>query len=119
MSWPGRWTGTTGCSTASYRRPSSATTVGGVPSVYYGDEHAFRGVKEDRAGGDDAIRPAFGLRRRHPGAGTASAAGAGTRARAQLGDPRQPGLIHDNARFMPRMHLYDVRRIARIQKCRL
>lgn len=63
-------------------------TVGGVPSVYYGDEQAFRGVKEDRAGGDDAIRPAFpdrpdqlapegwpvyrlhqeliGLRRRHP-----------------------------------------------------
>ncbi|GAB2636114.1 alpha-amylase family glycosyl hydrolase [Kribbella swartbergensis] len=33
--------------------------VGGVPSVYYGDEQAFRGVKEDRAGGDDAIRPAF------------------------------------------------------------
>jgi glycosidase len=34
-------------------------TVGGIPSVYYGDEQAFRGVKEDRAGGDDAIRPAF------------------------------------------------------------
>ncbi|WP_199443173.1 alpha-amylase family glycosyl hydrolase [Umezawaea beigongshangensis] len=33
--------------------------VGGVPSVYYGDEQAFRGVKEDRAGGDDAVRPAF------------------------------------------------------------
>jgi cyclomaltodextrinase len=63
-------------------------TVGGVPSVYYGDEQGFRGVKEDRAGGDDAVRPAFpgspaelapygwpvyrlhqrliGLRRRHP-----------------------------------------------------
>jgi cyclomaltodextrinase len=63
-------------------------TVGGTPSVYYGDEQAFRGVKEDRAGGDDAVRPAFpdapedlapfgwptyrlhqdliGLRRRHP-----------------------------------------------------
>jgi cyclomaltodextrinase len=63
-------------------------TVGGTPSVYYGDEQAFRGIKEDRAGGDDAIRPAFpdspadlapqgwptyrlhqdliGLRRRHP-----------------------------------------------------
>jgi cyclomaltodextrinase len=63
-------------------------TVGGVPSVYYGDEQGFRGVKEDREGGDDAIRPAFpatpgdlapygwpvyrlherliGLRRRHP-----------------------------------------------------
>ncbi|GAB7050793.1 alpha-amylase family protein [Catenuloplanes indicus] len=34
-------------------------TVAGVPSVYYGDEQAFRGVKEDRAGGDDAVRPAF------------------------------------------------------------
>jgi cyclomaltodextrinase / maltogenic alpha-amylase / neopullulanase len=31
----------------------------GVPSVYYGDEQAFRGVKEHRAGGDDEIRPAF------------------------------------------------------------
>jgi cyclomaltodextrinase len=34
-------------------------TVAGLPSVYYGDEQAFRGVKEHRAGGDDAIRPAF------------------------------------------------------------
>ena len=33
--------------------------VGGVPSVYYGDEQGLRGIKEDRAGGDDAIRPAF------------------------------------------------------------
>ncbi|GAT65715.1 alpha-amylase [Planomonospora sphaerica] len=63
-------------------------TVGGVPSVYYGDEQGMRGIKEDRAGGDDAVRPAFpgrpdelpgagwpvhrlhrrliGLRRRHP-----------------------------------------------------
>jgi cyclomaltodextrinase len=63
-------------------------TVGGTPSIYYGDEQAFRGLKEDRAGGDDAVRPAFpagpaelarvgqpvyhlhqeliGLRRRHP-----------------------------------------------------
>jgi len=63
-------------------------TVGGTPAVYAGDEQAFRGVKEERAGGDDAIRPAFpptpdglapdgwwayrlhqdliGLRRRHP-----------------------------------------------------
>lgn len=63
-------------------------TSGGTPSFYYGDEQAFRGLKEDRAGGDDAIRPAFpatpaelapygwpvyrlhqeliGLRRRHP-----------------------------------------------------
>ncbi len=63
-------------------------TVGGIPSVYAGDERAFRGVKEEREGGDDAIRPVFpgdpsllppdglahqrlhqlliGLRRRHP-----------------------------------------------------
>jgi cyclomaltodextrinase len=31
----------------------------GSPSVYYGDEQAFRGVKEDRFGGDDAVRPMF------------------------------------------------------------
>lgn len=63
-------------------------TVGGVPSVYYGDEQGFEGLKEDREGGDDAVRPALpatpdglapwgeplrrahveliGLRRRHP-----------------------------------------------------
>jgi len=35
-------------------------TVGGVPSVYAGDEFAYRGVKEDRVGGDDAVRPEFG-----------------------------------------------------------
>jgi cyclomaltodextrinase / maltogenic alpha-amylase / neopullulanase len=34
-------------------------TVSGTPSIYYGDEQAFRGIKEDRPGGDDAIRPAF------------------------------------------------------------
>ncbi|MEO8851394.1 MAG: alpha-amylase family glycosyl hydrolase, partial [Allobranchiibius sp.] len=34
-------------------------TVGGTPSIYYGDEHAFRGVKEERVGGDDAVRPAL------------------------------------------------------------
>ncbi len=59
-------------------------TIGGVPSVYAGDELGYRGVKEDRRGGDDAVRPEFafpptedtdifrlhkyliGLRRRHP-----------------------------------------------------
>lgn len=63
-------------------------TVGGVPSVYYGDEQGLHGLKEDREGGDDAVRPAYpatpeelgpagrpvrelhrrliGLRRRHP-----------------------------------------------------
>ena len=34
-------------------------TVGGVPSVYAGDEQGFRGVKEDREHGDDAVRPPF------------------------------------------------------------
>ncbi|MFG6192887.1 alpha-amylase family protein [Nonomuraea sp. JJY05] len=34
-------------------------TVAGLPSVYYGDEQAYQGLKEERAGGDDAIRPAF------------------------------------------------------------
>lgn len=34
-------------------------TVGGTPAIYYGDEQAYRGIKEDRAGGDDDIRPAF------------------------------------------------------------
>jgi glycosidase len=34
-------------------------TTPGVPSVYYGDELGWQGLKEDRAGGDDAVRPAF------------------------------------------------------------
>jgi cyclomaltodextrinase / maltogenic alpha-amylase / neopullulanase len=34
-------------------------TVAGVPSIYAGDEQAFRGIKYERAGGDDEIRPAF------------------------------------------------------------
>ena len=34
-------------------------TCAGTPSIYAGDEQAFRGIKEQRAGGDDAIRPAF------------------------------------------------------------
>jgi cyclomaltodextrinase / maltogenic alpha-amylase / neopullulanase len=35
-------------------------TVGGVPSVYAGDEFGARGVKEERFGGDDEVRPEFG-----------------------------------------------------------
>jgi cyclomaltodextrinase / maltogenic alpha-amylase / neopullulanase len=35
-------------------------TVGVVPSVYAGDELGFRGIKEERYGGDDAVRPEFG-----------------------------------------------------------
>jgi glycosidase len=34
-------------------------TTGGTPSVYAGDESAYRGVKEERLGGDDAVRPEF------------------------------------------------------------
>ena len=63
-------------------------TVGGIPSVYYGDDQGYTGIKEERVGGDDQVRPAFperpddlstlgaavhrahrdliGLRRRHP-----------------------------------------------------
>ncbi|MGV0812981.1 alpha-amylase family protein [Mycolicibacterium boenickei] len=64
-------------------------TTGGTPSIYAGDESACRGVKEDRRGGDDAVRPEFaappddsdilrlhqyliGLRRRHPWLHTAT-----------------------------------------------
>ena len=34
-------------------------TLGGTPCVYSGDEQGFHGVKEDREGGDDDVRPAF------------------------------------------------------------
>jgi cyclomaltodextrinase / maltogenic alpha-amylase / neopullulanase len=34
-------------------------TVAGTPCVYAGDDHGFRGVKEEREGGDDAVRPPF------------------------------------------------------------
>lgn len=34
-------------------------TLPGTPAIYYGDEFAYRGVKETRWGGDDAIRPAL------------------------------------------------------------
>ena len=37
-------------------------TVAGVPSVYAGDEYAFTGIKEQRFGGDDAVRPEFPAR---------------------------------------------------------
>jgi cyclomaltodextrinase / maltogenic alpha-amylase / neopullulanase len=33
--------------------------AGGTPSVYAGDEDGLRGVKEEREGGDDAVRPVF------------------------------------------------------------
>lgn len=34
-------------------------TVGGIPSIFAGDEYGMTGVKEEREGGDDAIRPEF------------------------------------------------------------
>ncbi|MDO5730635.1 alpha-amylase family protein [Corynebacterium sphenisci] len=34
-------------------------TVGGIPLIYYGDEQGYTGVKEERFGGDDQIRPLF------------------------------------------------------------
>ncbi|WP_240347392.1 DUF3459 domain-containing protein [Curtobacterium sp. 24E2] len=34
-------------------------TVAGTPIVYAGDEYGWTGVKEEREGGDDAVRPEF------------------------------------------------------------
>jgi len=34
-------------------------TVAGTPSVYAGDEYGMQAVKEERLGGDDAVRPTF------------------------------------------------------------
>lgn len=34
-------------------------TAAGIPSIYSGDEQGLTGTKEERVGGDDAIRPAF------------------------------------------------------------
>ncbi len=36
-------------------------TVGGIPSIYSGDEVGMTGLKEERLGGDDAVRPEFPL----------------------------------------------------------
>lgn len=32
-------------------------TLGGTPAIYYGDELGYRGIKEEREGGDDEVRP--------------------------------------------------------------
>jgi glycosidase len=32
-------------------------TVAGLPSIYYGDDLGWLGTKEERLGGDDAVRP--------------------------------------------------------------
>ena len=37
-------------------------TVAGTPSIYYGDEQGFHGVKYDRAWGDDEVRPVMPAR---------------------------------------------------------
>lgn len=42
-------------------------TVAGVPSVYAGDEFGWAGVKEERLGGDDAVRQEFPLHPPAPG----------------------------------------------------
>ncbi len=34
-------------------------TIGGIPSIYYGDERGFEALKEERLGGDDAVRPPY------------------------------------------------------------
>lgn len=39
----------------------------GVPTVYYGDEFGLRGVKEEREGGDDAVRPELPSSQEPPG----------------------------------------------------
>jgi cyclomaltodextrinase / maltogenic alpha-amylase / neopullulanase len=49
-------------------------TLPGVPTLYYGDEWALRGVKEDRAGGDDAVRPALPAGTEPPGPEAAAVA---------------------------------------------
>lgn len=38
-------------------------TTGGTPMIYYGDEQGFHGVKEERVGGDDDVRPEFPMSR--------------------------------------------------------
>jgi cyclomaltodextrinase / maltogenic alpha-amylase / neopullulanase len=40
--------------------------LGGTPAVYYGDELGLTGRKEDRVGGDDAVRPTFPSRPEPP-----------------------------------------------------
>ena len=34
-------------------------TLSGAPAIYYGDEWGWTGLKEERVGGDDALRPAL------------------------------------------------------------
>ena len=48
-------------------------TVAGVPSVYAGDEYGWTAVKEQRLGGDDAVRPEFPPHPPAPGAGDRTA----------------------------------------------
>jgi cyclomaltodextrinase / maltogenic alpha-amylase / neopullulanase len=48
-------------------------TVAGTPAVYYGDEYDATGVKEERFGGDDAVRPTFPPAPGHPDPDAAAA----------------------------------------------
>ena len=47
---------------------------GGLPAVYYGDEYAFGGEKEERPGGDDEVRPPFPAADWQPAGGQAQMA---------------------------------------------
>ena len=49
-------------------------TLPGIPTVYYGDEFGLRGAKEDRVGGDDAVRPALPTSQDPPGTDAAALA---------------------------------------------
>ncbi|MDN5963748.1 MAG: alpha-amylase family protein [Actinomyces sp.] len=66
--------------------------VGGMPVVYHGDELAMTGLKEDRPGGDDAVRPEFPAR---PGPATGEAGAMMDLHRAAIAMRRRhPWLVH-------------------------
>ena len=99
-------------------------TLGGIPAVYAGDEWGFQGVKEERYGGDDAIRPEFpiegpgaleipdpsladlyrqllGLRRRHPWLHRATS----SEPRALHNDHLVLDLVHEGERLTVALNL--------------
>ena len=89
-------------------------TLPGDAAVYAGDEMGPEGVKEDRAGGDDAVRPALPARappdgagaRRGPapppdrGAPSAPVAGDATVAEDELANEHATIRLHDGVRAM-------------------
>ena len=82
-------------------------TVGGVPSIYYGDEQGYVGVKQERFGGDDDVRPKFPTpcRTVHAGrADTPAASGADRAAPSQpwLLDARTEAVKLENKHFVYR-----------------